>query len=212
MHRLGGNEACLIPATEPAAGHISTTVCASGFAPVPDAAYAGSGFADFAHTLRLSGLSVTDEAGNTVENVRISSSSGQPYTTNGVLKAFANSTVTLRVYLGSRAMQLRESFTLNAESDGINPITDSFALNVGSLSIGFPAGSFRRDKSGRFWLVSLVRGLAVAAQIAPQGDSRFDLTMDIASANPIDLTIPAVRLSIGDDGNVTAPTITFSKW
>jgi hypothetical protein len=64
----------------------------------------------------LSGLTVTDEVGNPVQGVHISSASGVPYTTNGVLKAFADASAKLKVYLGSRIIQLKESFTLNADT------------------------------------------------------------------------------------------------
>jgi hypothetical protein len=149
---------------------------------------------------------VTDEAGNRVEDVEISSASGQPYTTTGVLKSFIDTSAKLEV-TNSRRIELKASFTLNADSDGINPDAESLALRVGSFSIGFPAESFRRDNKGRFKLESILDGVAVEAQIVSLGDNRFELKIDAEHVDPIDLTSPELRLSIGDDGGVTLPII-----
>jgi hypothetical protein len=199
----------LIPRGDFSTGLLTTAPCSAVATPFSTDLGEGSATADFTHTLILSGVTVTDEAGNPVEDVEISSGSGQPYTTNGVLKPFADTFAKLDVHGGSGILQLKELFTLSADSDGINPETESIALQVGSFSIRFPAGSFQRDKAGRFKLAAIIEGVAVEAQLLTLGDNKFELKIDAANVNSIDLTNPTIRLSIGDDEGVTAPIIDF---
>jgi hypothetical protein len=104
--------------------------------------------------------------------------------------------------------EVKASFTLGAHSNGINPLTEDVSLRVGTFSTTIPAGSFRRDKKGRFKFETIIDVGVFEAVIRPLGGYRFEFKaegegFDLgAIANPVNVSV-----TIGDDGgsaNVTA--------
>ena len=64
------------------------------------------------------------------------------------LVPFAASTAKLEITSGG--FDLNESFTLGANSSGINPVTENVILKIGTFSVTFPPGSFQQIAKGRF--------------------------------------------------------------
>ncbi len=66
------------------------------------------------------------------------------------LVPFASSFAKLEI--AKQGFDLNESFTLGANSSGINPVTENVTLQIGTFSVTIPSGSFRQNHSGRFYV------------------------------------------------------------
>ncbi len=64
------------------------------------------------------------------------------------LVPFASSFAKLEI--AKHRFDLKESFTLGANSNGINPVTENVTLEIGTFSVTIPAGSFEQKPNGRF--------------------------------------------------------------
>ena len=96
--------------------------------------------------------------------------------------------------------EVKATLTLGASNNGINPLTQAVAVQVGTFSTTIPAGSFKLKK-GRFTFEGVINGVKLEAVLRPLilgNDYEFkvegkgaDLT---GTANPV-----TVKLTIGDD-------------
>jgi hypothetical protein len=100
---------------------------------------------------------------------------------------------------------LTSAFTLNPDSDGINPATEAFSLQVGGFSVTVPAGSFKQLQSGAkkgSWVYAgTISGVSLSVQIQPSGANSFVLNASASGSGLSPLPKPVqVRIRIGDDG------------
>ena len=95
---------------------------------------------------------------------------------------------------------MNSAFTLGAGSDGISPLTEAVALQVGNYSTTIPAGSFRQKSSGSFMFVGTINGVSMSAKITPQGGNNYTFQFTWTGANLTGIVNPvSVTLTIGDD-------------
>ena len=108
-----------------------------------------------------------------------------------------------------RKFEVKATFILGANSNGIYPLTEEVSFQVGAFSWTIPAGSFtqekkgrfKRDKKERFKFEGVINGVALEAVIRPLGGGRFEFKAEgegadlRGTANPVQ-----VSLTIGDDG------------
>jgi alpha-tubulin suppressor-like RCC1 family protein len=122
--------------------------------------------------------------------------------------AFAKLTITAGPPPG---FDLKDSFTLGASSNGINPPTQDVTLQVGTYAVMLPAGSFHQVPNGAYVFSGVINGVSLAVQIAPVGLNNFDFKVAASGVNLTGLTNPiAVVLTIGNDSGTTSATATFN--
>ena len=91
------------------------------------------------------------------------------------------------------------SFILGAESNGIDPLTEKVNLQVGTLSITIPAGSFDVD-DGAFEFDGVINGVELEATIERSGPGFFEFEVSGDGANLTGTANPVtVSLAIGND-------------
>jgi 6-phosphogluconolactonase len=123
------------------------------------------------------------------------------------LVPFAASSATLTTTTGSPpTFDLNESFTLGANSNGIDPVTEKITLKIGTLSVTIPAGKFTQMPDGTFAFNGTIKGVSYNITIVPLGNNQFQLT---AAGTGVDLSKLGKRvttvLTIGiDTGTVKA--------
>jgi hypothetical protein len=131
------------------------------------------------------------------------------------LVPFASSFAKLEI--AKQGFDLNEFFTLGANSNGINPVTENVTLQIGTFSVTIPSGSFRQNHSGRFTFQGVINGLNLQVQITPLGNNIFTfkaekfksegIGVDLTGlSNPVD-----VVLTIGNDSGSTAVTAQIRK-
>ncbi len=99
-------------------------------------------------------------------------------------------------------------FRLGAGSDGINPVTEPVAFQVGSFLAIVPPASFARNSDGSFAFAGVVSGVSLRIRIRPidnggfsfhaQGSGTNLAWRELAGADPV-----SVGLGIGNDTGVT---------
>jgi hypothetical protein len=153
--------------------------------------------------------SATLVGGNTIPITFLPSSLSCP------VSPFATSSAKLEI--AQQGFDLNESFTLGANSNGINPVTENVTLQIGSFSVTIPSGSFQQNHSGRFTFQGVINGLNLQVQITPLGNNIFTfkaekfksegIGVDLTGlSNPVD-----VVLTIGNDSGSTAVTAQICK-
>jgi hypothetical protein len=101
--------------------------------------------------------------------------------------------------------EIKGSFTLGTASDGINPLTEDVALQVGTFFTMIPPGSFRQDKKGVLKFEGQVDGVELEMVITPYTGNRFDFKSEgtgadlTGTANPVE-----VKLVVGDDAGMVS--------
>jgi hypothetical protein len=120
------------------------------------------------------------------------------------LVPFASSFAKLEIAKDS--FDLKESFTLGANSNGINPVRENVTLQIGSFSVTIPAGSFKQIPHGRFAFEGVINGVSLEVQIVPLGNNMFTFKAEGTGADFTGLTNPVtVVLTIGiNTGTTTA--------
>jgi len=99
---------------------------------------------------------------------------------------------------------MKATFTLGASSNGINPLTEAVTLQIGPLSETIPAGSFTRDRHGRFRFTGVIDGVVLDVVIRPTSGGQFQFAVEGSgaelgtAANPV-----TIALQIGDDRGST---------
>ena len=120
------------------------------------------------------------------------------------LVPFASSFAKLEI--AKDRFDLKESFTLGANSNGIKPVKENVTLQIGTFSVMIPAGSFKKTLEGKFVFVGVISGVSLDVLIVPLVNNIFTFN---AVGTGVDLTGLAkpvtVVLTIGiDTGSTTA--------
>jgi hypothetical protein len=105
---------------------------------------------------------------------------------------------------------------LGVTSDGIDPLAELVALQVGTYSVTIPAGSFQQLKSGAkkyaYVFSGVIDGVTLSVQIVPPSVTGDGWSFK-ASGIPIDLTglsnPVTVVITIGNDSGTTAVNANF---
>jgi 6-phosphogluconolactonase len=124
---------------------------------------------------------------------------------------FASSFAKLQITAGRLpGFNLNESFTLGANSHGINPVTENVTLQIGTFSVTIPAGSFKLNPNGRFAFQGVINGVNLQVQIVPLGNNIFTFKAEGTGVDLTRLTNPVtVVLTIGIDTGATTVTAQF---
>ncbi len=124
------------------------------------------------------------------------------------LVPFASSFAKLEI--AKQGFDLNESFTLGANSSGINPVTENVTLQIGTFSVTIPGGSFKLNRNGRFAFQGVINGVSMQVQIVPLGNNIFTFNAQATGVDLTGLTNPVtVVVTIGDDTGSTAVTAQF---
>jgi len=141
---------------------------------------------------------------------------GSPFTagTNPIsvaitpLVPFATSFAKLEI--AKKGFGLNESFTLGANSNGIDPVTENVTLQIGTFSVTIPGGSFKLNPNGSFAFQGVINGVSMQVLIMPLGNNIFTFKAQGTGVDLTGLTNPVtVVLTIGDDRGSTAVTAQF---
>jgi DNA-binding beta-propeller fold protein YncE len=115
-----------------------------------------------------------------------------------------------KLEIAGQGFDLKESFTLGANSNGINPITENVTLQIGTFSVTIPPGSFKQIPHGRFAFEGVINGVSLEVQIVPLGNNIFTFKAEGKGVNLTGLTNPVtVVLTIGNDTGNTAVAAQF---
>ena len=87
--------------------------------------------------------------------------------------------------------RLRGSFSLGADSNGFDPLTQPVLLQLGSLPIPIQKGLFSQDSKGDYVFQGVVGSAAVDFRITPVTRTRFKFRVEGLTAAPFRLTNPA---------------------
>jgi hypothetical protein len=105
---------------------------------------------------------------------------------------------------------LEESFTLGANSNGINPVTENVTLQIGSFSVTIPPGSFNRSFKGYVFDGAQSIGVSLRVQIVPLGNKMFTFQADARPVHLTGITKPVtVVLTIGINSGTTTAVAGF---
>ena len=108
------------------------------------------------------------------------------------------------------AFEMKALFTLGADSNGINPLTDSVTLQIGTFSTILPAGSFTKVTKRRFKFEGVINGVAFEAVIQSLGHGRFLFKTEGQGAELTGTVNPVpVTLTIGNDTGSTSVMAEF---
>jgi hypothetical protein len=115
-----------------------------------------------------------------------------------------------KLEISVRGFDLKESFTLGTNSNGINPVTEDVTLQIGTFSVTIPAGSFKQNPNGRFVFDGVSNGVSLEVQIVPLGNNIFTFKAEVTRVDLTGLANPvSVVLTIGNDSGSTAVTAQF---
>ena len=121
---------------------------------------------------------------------------------------FASSFAKLEI--AKQGFDLKESFTLGANSNGINPLTENVTLQIGTFSVTIPAGSFKQIPHGRFVFEGVINEVRLEVQIVHLGNNIFTFNAEGKGVDLTDLTNPVtVVLTIGVNTGTTTVTAQF---
>jgi len=99
--------------------------------------------------------------------------------------------------------RLRAAFSLNNDSNGIDPSTEEVRLQLGSYSASIPPGSFRSDANGPVEFEGVIEGVTLKLDFTPTAGRRgrsFTLTAHGKGARFDGTVLPVgLALHIGDD-------------
>src|SRR5262249_3679116 len=133
-----------------------------------------------------------------------------------VFAAFsANAALDLGPAAADDAFDVRATFTLSANSDGIDPSAERVRLQLGNYSATIPAGSFRSGPNWRVEFEGVIEGVTVKVHVSPAAGhdaGRFTMRAQGQGAH-LDRTALPVRLAlaIGDDqGTLTLDTVVIT--
>jgi hypothetical protein len=102
---------------------------------------------------------------------------------------------------------LKESFTLGANSNGINPLTEKVTLQIGTFSVLIPAGSFNQGFFEGFFFDGVINGVSLRVQILPLGNNIFRFKTVGKDLDLTGHTTPVtVVLTIGINSGTTTVT------
>jgi hypothetical protein len=100
--------------------------------------------------------------------------------------------------------EIQGGFMLGAGTNGINPLTETVVLQLGSFSVTIPSGSFKRGSGGSYKFEGTIGGVALEIHIAPAGTNRYSFAAEASGANLAGTVNPVpFALTIGDDAGTT---------
>jgi hypothetical protein len=110
------------------------------------------------------------------------------------------------------AFGLESSSTLSStNSNGINPVAEAVALQVGTFTATIPPGSFKKNSQGSFTFAGVINGVGLGALIKPTGTLRYAFQAKARGANLAGTKNPVyANLTIGDDSGATSVTAAIS--
>ena len=121
------------------------------------------------------------------------------------LVPFATSFAKLKI--AKQGFVLGYLFTLGAITNGINPLTQNLALQIGTFSVTIPQGSFKQIAYRIFVFQGVINGVDLSAQMVALGNNIFALAAESKGVNLAGLTNPVtVVLTSGDNSGSTAVT------
>jgi Lactonase, 7-bladed beta-propeller len=119
------------------------------------------------------------------------------------LVPFASSFAKLEI--AKQGFDLKESFTLGANSNGINPVTENVTLQIGTFSVTIPPGSFKQIALRISGFQGVIKNVNLNVQIVALGNNIFALAAESKGVNLTGLTNPVtVVLTIGNETGSTA--------
>ena len=118
---------------------------------------------------------------------------------------FAAFNLKVEIDIEDGEVEVWADFTLGAGSNGLDLPNESVSLEVkggtGAYSVAIPAGSFKKDGSGRFTFHGTIDRVKLEASIRPLRDGAFEFEVETEGANLKGFANPVtVNLTIGDDG------------
>ena len=118
---------------------------------------------------------------------------------------FAAFNLKVEIDIEDGEIDMMATFTLGAGSNGLDPLKETVSLEVkggtGAYSVIIPAGSFKKDGSGRFTFQGTINKVKLEASIRPLRDDTFEFEVETEGANLKGFANPVtVNLTIGDDG------------
>jgi hypothetical protein len=112
---------------------------------------------------------------------------------------FARFSAKLSFQFSQGGINLNSAFSPGAGNNGISPLTEPVALQVGTYSTTIPAGSFRLKSNGSYIFEGTINGVSMSAKITQQGGNNYTFQLTCAGAN-LGISSPVtVTLTIGDD-------------
>jgi hypothetical protein len=121
------------------------------------------------------------------------------------IQPFAAFNVKVEIDIEDGEVEVWADFILGGGSNGLDLPTETVSLEVkggtGAYSIAIPAGSFKKDDSGRFTFQGTINRVKLEASIRPLRDGAFDFEAQTEGANLKGFANPVtMSLTIGDDG------------
>jgi hypothetical protein len=110
----------------------------------------------------------------------------------------ARLTVELNPATNTQTFQVTAPFTLAADSDGIDPLTETVAFRVGAFAGILLPGSFTLVRKGRYAFTGNVDGVPTTVQIRSLRGKQYEARLS-AAVNPRSVLL---LLQIGDDAGV----------
>jgi probable HAF family extracellular repeat protein len=96
------------------------------------------------------------------------------------------------------------NFTLGSTSNGINPVTETVILQIGTFTITIPPGSFQEPSPGDWTFVGVINGVTLEAVIRLTAPNQYIFGVTAQKVNLIGTQTPVtVTLTIGDDSGTT---------
>ncbi|MFQ5986937.1 MAG: hypothetical protein ACE5KQ_06225 [Thermoplasmata archaeon] len=101
-------------------------------------------------------------------------------------------------------VELEGGFTLGPDSDGIDPVNEDVAVEIGAYSLTIPKGSFTLDDDEEWEFEGVIDGVEVKMEIELDGDNTFEFEFKVEGATLDGLENPVeISLTIGDDSGTT---------
>jgi hypothetical protein len=106
-----------------------------------------------------------------------------------------------------KGFELTGHFTLAASTNGINPVSEQVALQIGTFWVLIPPASFSINKNGRFEFEGVINGVNLEIRITPLANNSFTFKAEGRGVNLTALTNPVtVAITIGNDTGLTTVT------
>jgi hypothetical protein len=141
---------------------------------------------------------------------------------DNTLKTFGNTRFAeffprVEIDLGHRAnhdeFEVKAFLRLAPTSSGINPPTEDVRLCIRNFCRTIGAGSFKKDRHGRFKFKGVIDGVKLEAQIRPFGPTSFEFSAEGERANLTGFSrknpVVPVKLVIGNDYGVATVRARF---
>jgi hypothetical protein len=134
-------------------------------------------------------------------------------TTPAATFQFAAFKAEVEVKTAQNRFEVEGSFTLAANSDGVNPATEDLTLSLGSVTLKIPKGSFHLGATGTFGFEGNINGQKVEASITPGTQpGSFSFEVEVNGPDPTGGQNPVpVSLTIGNDTGSTKAKVEFKK-